>query len=818
MASQSLDSPTAMDVAIPAQGVRIWFSIRQQRIKKSFNELNTHSFRSGRKDRASDTRNTDTLGKDIREAQSPQRVQQSFDQDQASSPMPPIFCSEHSDWNVANHFFRVMTQDVQAFELRPLEHIISKSPICTACSIISSAVLSKLSEMGQDAQIAGLQIYVGSAFFVQKHDPYDEFATHRENYELHAFRDGQRATCVLYVDIHDPVADGPYLLLKSKGYWLAPKVPIPLTVSYSGSEGLTYLGLWEENASFDVDLIKEWVRTCERHHVQCRKPPAELPDGCRLIDIEKMCVTEAPKSARFVALSYVWKKVHISDKHLQLCSANLMALHQPGGVKLEQLPALIGDTIWLCRQLDERYIWVDKLCIVQDDAKSLHAQVCAMDIIYGMAAFTLVAASDDAHFGLRGVPHRPRHSFLRNDTRLFKAGLQKLDINYHVTVDGSEWNTRGWTFQERLLSPRCLIVTRYQVYFSCAEVIFQEDLGGMLQRSERQNGMRNRNAISNVNQVDTLQAYRTCVSDYTSRKLSYEKDRAHAFAGVSHALSGMLNSPVLFGLPVSYFLQSLLWESSGPSGRIQLAEEPSWSWTAWSGRVVYKNTKSEIKSLNGLYIAGPDNNLREIVSEPWHPVDTPYGLLRTSLEARIHVECDGTDPALLLLDQIEARRGPSIKIVAPQPSVPLNCLRFSTTAASLRLGVRPRDQRTTTRILDLYSRETRVGWMEIDDNTAIDLDLNETHTFIAICAVKTRQKPANRMASTRQRLMGTFAENQNGLNDNRVLLMNHDHAEWTLRVMLIEEVGGIAYRVALGSVGEQAWVDAGPKLRTIILG
>jgi hypothetical protein len=43
-------------------------------------------------------------------------------------------------------------------------------------------------------------------------------------------------------------------------------------------------------------------------------------------------------------------------------------------------------------------------------------------------------------------------------------------------IPQSNWTTRAWTYQEALLSPRCLYFTPHQVYFECSLVQCCESL------------------------------------------------------------------------------------------------------------------------------------------------------------------------------------------------------------------------------------------------------------------------------------------------------------------------------------------------------
>jgi hypothetical protein len=150
---------------------------------------------------------------------------------------------------------------------------------------------------------------------------------------------------------------------------------------------------------FTPSLLKSWIRTCDTvHGSDCGAMRIEetrasesifsfihFPNNMltivrqvdevfecdfRVIDVVAMQVlrpTELIKSVRFVALSYMWPKGTEHNSSVRLEMQNLGSLEAPGGLKNLRLPPVIYDAISLSRDLGERYLWVDRLCIVQDD-------------------------------------------------------------------------------------------------------------------------------------------------------------------------------------------------------------------------------------------------------------------------------------------------------------------------------------------------------------------------------------------------------------------------------------------------------------------
>ncbi|PVH97917.1 hypothetical protein DM02DRAFT_500578, partial [Periconia macrospinosa] len=64
------------------------------------------------------------------------------------------------------------------------------------------------------------------------------------------------------------------------------------------------------------------------------------------------------------------------------------------------LPRTIRDAMYVVELLEERYLWVDCLCIVQDDVDGLKGIIHSIDHIFSAAQLTIIAASGaDANTG-----------------------------------------------------------------------------------------------------------------------------------------------------------------------------------------------------------------------------------------------------------------------------------------------------------------------------------------------------------------------------------------------------------------------------------
>jgi len=291
----------------------------------------------------------------------------------------------------------------------------------------------------------------------------------------------------------------------------------------------------------DLLLIRNWLENCEKNHRSCSGRPVNGNDATFplfLIDVRGKNLVEKTSNVRYFALSYVWGGI---DQY-KTTTSELAKLKENGSLELirNQIPGVINDAIRLVKELGEIYLWVDALCIMNDNAQQKHQQIAQMASVYQQASLTIVAlGGKDASAGLTGF--RP-HSRLNEGVEIAPGVLlcsrtRKLsDI-----ISKSTYNTRAWTYQERLLSRRCLFFTEEQVYFQCGTTVVCEDrmdpcphdhtmVAPLALSIGRQNSAQeNRWHI-------TFPYYARFVVDYSRKQLSFHIDVISAFLGISKSL------------------------------------------------------------------------------------------------------------------------------------------------------------------------------------------------------------------------------------------------------------------------------------------
>lgn len=351
-------------------------------------------------------------------------------------------------------------------------------------------------------------------------------------------------------------------------------------------------------SEINFELVKSWYSECLNGKCGPKVLPKDrnLPKGFILIDVvQRYCIVDATAEDQYVALSYVWGNVG----GLRNLRRHNKSLEREGAIleRIDEIPRTIRDAMSLTNSIGIPYLWVDSLCIIQDDPDDMGCQVTAMDRIYSSATLTVaVTSGDNADAGLSGMGTRPR-SFRQNFAKIQGMYLANRPLSFFCAVDHSVWNSRAWTLQERVMSPRTLFVAEQKCFFSCqcrSDVLIESSdplesgTAGPRDRTSSDTG-RIGNILASQRAVN-VRTYRQIVETYTSRQLSYPSDILNAFKGIEAALHPLFRSDFIFGLPRSEIDSQLLWQPTGLLTRRRSLDTglpifPSWTWAGWVGEV-----------------------------------------------------------------------------------------------------------------------------------------------------------------------------------------------------------------------------------------
>lgn len=372
--------------------------------------------------------------------------------------------------------------------------------------------------------------------------------------------------------------------------------------------------------STNIDLLSKWITECrELHGDKCRErmPLPESHTNLRLIDIENSRIVPADLKTRYVALSYVWG----AEAKPLLTKATIQQYSRMHGLLDAVIPKTILDAMDVAQQLGEQFIWVDSLCIMQDDEADKQEQLPIMFLIYNYAEFVIAAAvGDSAESGILEKNSRQRES-----TRPMEAirGMNFTTIlpPLAVALGESAWNTRGWTYQEALLAKRVLVFTEYQIYWVCHSSYWCEDqtleshsrsldrpfeyslFGPRFMKTCGIDGMMVE-AHSNCHSAEYIQK----VHKFVSREFTNPDDSLWAFLGILNMLAAEFPKGYIWGIPQQALDGFLLWraecmtESRGvhvipePGKGYRQVKFPSWTWLGKGSSIQFDSCGDDVLS------------------------------------------------------------------------------------------------------------------------------------------------------------------------------------------------------------------------------
>ncbi|KAJ4373686.1 hypothetical protein N0V86_007829 [Didymella sp. IMI 355093] len=271
---------------------------------------------------------------------------------------------------------------------------------------------------------------------------------------------------------------------------------------------------------------------------------------------------------------------------------------------MKDLPRTIQDAVSVTRQLKLEYLWVDSMCIIQDNAEDKSALLGQMHKIYACGHVT-IAASKAA---------KCTEGFLapRYDVPGFSIPIRYPSASDSVPRLGSvilmpssrrsvePLVTRAWTLQESLLSRRILSYGNRQLRWYCASGDEQCD-GGVLDRNSANFASfqsleetvidypRRRMEVKSLPHDPTSLPWLEIVEQYTMRGLSVSSDKLIAISAVAQRLVSLTQGKwgrYYAGIWEERFFEQLLWAMSTGEITKRPAEyrAPSWSWAAIDGR------------------------------------------------------------------------------------------------------------------------------------------------------------------------------------------------------------------------------------------
>lgn len=351
------------------------------------------------------------------------------------------------------------------------------------------------------------------------------------------------------------------------------------------------------NSDNNWAISRGWFEKCLETHKCCgSRVPTRLPLPTRLVRIGtsnlhlQLCLSkDLPEDTTYATLSHCWGAVTI----LMLQKENIVQFQQR--LHFDDLCKTFQDFLVSARHFGLEYIWIDSLCIIQNDEDDWRRESSSMAQVYGGSTLNIAAAAaSDGRAGL--FPSRNPLSIQRcrihvqSQSPDNKPGdifeMTRTGI-YNRCVSAAPLGRRAWALQERFLAPRTLHFGT-EMLWECREEIlcetFSETMSQLhcgLYSVAVNKGELHANAAADLEQLRSLSD--AIIEEYTSSALTRPSDKLVALSGVARWTHDRMGFTYVCGLWKELLHHQLLWWVRKPKRRLTGYRAPSWSWAAVDG-------------------------------------------------------------------------------------------------------------------------------------------------------------------------------------------------------------------------------------------
>lgn len=370
-----------------------------------------------------------------------------------------------------------------------------------------------------------------------------------------------------------------------------------------------------------LQIVKEWLLDCTTDHPLCSKDDkVKLPSRVICIgtkESEVRLLSTNGSIGRYACLSHPWGKRPL----LRTLKKNFSQF--ANHIQWSDLPSTFRDAIDFTHRLGLKYIWIDSLCIIQDDPLDWQTEAAKMADIYQNAYITLAASKAvDSSRGLYTSSLDPRHRAhqlsLMNDVDDSDLKLHAYSELLHIDSFWSYFpiTKRAWVFQERLLSGRVVHFAGSELNWECrstrtcecGEISTSTSLpekiqfsGSLAELSGQYSSMTAEQPPSTQSNgqdenldyskftpallhsprwTKSVKTWRQTVQSYCALNLTFSKDIFPALAGIAKVWNPQYEKVYRAGLWTDSLHLDLLWLVYKPEKRPDAWRAPTWSWAS----------------------------------------------------------------------------------------------------------------------------------------------------------------------------------------------------------------------------------------------
>ncbi|RGP58815.1 het-domain-containing protein [Fusarium sporotrichioides] len=359
-------------------------------------------------------------------------------------------------------------------------------------------------------------------------------------------------------------------------------------------------------------LIDEWIWNCNSAHSDCAVQDAELPHRVLYVgdqDNNHICLhISEHQVAPYVALSHCWGKGPVLQTNTHNIEDHIRA------ISFQSLPKNFQDAITVTRSIGLQHLWIDSLCIVQDDKEDWEIESSKMATIYNNAFLVLAASqageSSEGFLDRKDIDFEktvqldPKNSVKvarmeNSDSIMSEIYSRPISTDPTMGQSRHRWkittsplNQRGWVLQENILARRIIHFTESEMIWECVQCLKCECMEIEADESEAThwsefNMVRNarigtlhrKHYMGAQNSNRLYIQWRKLIDLYGRLMLTKDTDRLPALSGLAKFCQSYGTGKYLAGLWENDLLLSLVWyiRTDKPVQKWSEYMAPSWS-------------------------------------------------------------------------------------------------------------------------------------------------------------------------------------------------------------------------------------------------
>lgn len=392
-------------------------------------------------------------------------------------------------------------------------------------------------------------------------------------------------------------------------------------------------GQWD----FVLQVVQSWESKCRASHSTCtakqhashdRLLPSRLIDlrlGRNKGELPRLVISEdlTSKDTKYMTLSHRWAEP-------ELMSSTTKSNVQDRMSKIEDLPTTYQQAMTITKMLGVPYIWIDSLCIIQDDDEDKGREIIKMAAVYSNSHCNIAASNATSPTQgcyspaniIHLVPHTliiPGKDGVSSTMVLIKPG-DRTDEELSIGLESGTLSERGWVVQERYLPTRTIVFTPTHLIWLCQEEGYMRHYPDGKQVFAKEWEAEKAEKVfepvwdlkdlfrpQNQNQAVYF-AWQRFVSNYSTKQLTDRTDKLPAIGGLVRRVHDSAGDQYLAGLWRHDLIRQLCWiqtekqQLAGSGFGINSSQEwdlkekyraPSWSWAALDLAVCYPKFENE---------------------------------------------------------------------------------------------------------------------------------------------------------------------------------------------------------------------------------